>query len=48
MTDRNTLDFPPSRQRGASIHVTLIVVLALISAVASGLATSEPIGLRFT
>ncbi len=48
MTDRNTLDFPPSRQRGASIHVTLIVALALIAAVASGLATSEPIGLRFT
>jgi hypothetical protein len=42
------LDFPPPRQRGVSIHLTLIVALALIAAVASWLATNEPINLRFT
>jgi hypothetical protein len=42
-----TLDFPPARQRGVSIHATLIVALALIAAVAAWLATNEPIGLRF-
>lgn len=41
-------DFPPPRQRGASIHGTLIAALALITATAAWLATNTPIGLRFT
>lgn len=48
MTGAGTLDFPPARQRGASIHTALIAALALIAAVATWLATNEPIGLRFT
>jgi Bacterial PH domain len=48
VTSRDTLDFPPPRQRGVSIHLTLIVALAFIVAVAAWLATNEPIGLRFT
>jgi len=42
-----TLDFPPPRQRGASIHAALILALAGITAVAAWLGTNEPIGLRF-
>jgi hypothetical protein len=44
----NTLDFPPPRQRGFSIHATFIIALAMITGVAAWLATNEPIGLRFT
>lgn len=48
MTGAGARDFPPPRQRGSSIHATLIVSLALIAAVATWLATNEPISLRFT
>ncbi len=48
MVKANTLDFPPNRQRGFSLHATLIGALGLITIVAAWLATNEPIGLRFT
>jgi hypothetical protein len=48
LTGATTIEYPPPRQRGVSIHVTLIVALAVITAVAAWLATNEPIGLRFT
>lgn len=41
-------DFPPPRQRGVSIHGTLIAALTLIAATAAWLATNTPISLRFT
>jgi hypothetical protein len=48
MTVKGALDFPPPRQRGTSIHATVIASLALIVTVSTWLATNEPIGLRFT
>jgi Bacterial PH domain len=47
MAGVKTLEFPPDRQRGLPIHVTLILALGLIAAVAAWLATNEPISLRF-
>lgn len=47
MTNKETVDYPPPRQRGASLHVTLILALALITALAAWMASNEPIGLRF-
>ncbi len=47
MAGKESVDYPPPRRRGASLHVTLIIALALITALAAWLATNEPIGLRF-
>lgn len=47
MTRKETVEYPPARQRGVSLHLTLIISLALITALATWLATNEPIGLRF-
>ncbi len=47
MAPVSSLDFPPDRQRGMSLHITLILALGLISSVATWLATNEPIGLEF-
>jgi hypothetical protein len=44
----NESEFFPPRGRGFPVHITLIVVLALIAGVCAFLATREPIGLRFT
>lgn len=41
-------EFLPPRSRGYPVHITLIIVLALIAGVCAFLATREPIGLRFT
>jgi hypothetical protein len=41
-------EFLPPRSRGYPVHITLIIVLALIALTAAFLATREPIGLRFT
>ncbi len=48
MTTLKSRDFLPPRQRGASIHSTLIAALALIMVLATWLATNTPIGPRFT
>lgn len=40
--------FLPPRGRGLPVHITTIVVLALLAATSGFLASSEPIGLRFT
>lgn len=47
MAGKETVDYPPPRQRGASLHVTLILALALITALTAWMASNEPIGLRF-
>ncbi len=41
------MDFPPPRQRGVVVHLTLILLVSLAAALAAWLATNEPIGPDF-
>jgi len=44
----NPADFPPPRLRGQSLHVILIVILAILAIVFGLLTYHQPIGLSFT
>lgn len=46
MAGAKSLNFPPEKQRGTSVHATLIGALGLITGVATWLATYEQIGPR--
>ena len=47
MISRERIDFLPPRRRGAIIHLALILLVSLAAALATWLATNEPIGPDF-